>query len=58
MIARVAGRNSALSYYGAHAYFWSRVVYAPLYAAGVGLVRTAVWGVAIVGIVMVLASLF
>jgi uncharacterized MAPEG superfamily protein len=57
MIAHVAGRNSALSTYGAQAYFWSRLAYVPLYAMGFGLVRTAAWGVGIVGVAMVLAGL-
>jgi len=39
---------------GAQLYFWSRVVYIPLYAAGIPYVRSAVWTVSMVGIVMVL----
>lgn len=39
---------------GAQLYFWSRVVYIPLYAAGIPYVRSAVWTLSMVGIVMVL----
>ncbi len=43
---------------GAQLYFWARVAYLPLYAAGIPYLRTLVWAVSIVGLVMVLAGLF
>jgi len=39
---------------GAQLYFWARVVYIPLYAAGIPYVRSLVWLVSMAGIVMVL----
>ncbi|HEY9253024.1 MAG TPA: MAPEG family protein [Stenotrophomonas sp.] len=39
---------------GAQLYFWARVVYIPLYAAGIPYVRSLVWVVSMVGIVLVL----
>ena len=56
--AALAGRLDATTALGAQLYFWARVAYIPLYAAGVPYVRTLVWGVSIVGLVMVLAALF
>ena len=38
-------------------YFAGRLVYVPLYAWGVPVVRTIVWGVAMLGIAMVLVGL-
>ncbi|WP_314106030.1 MAPEG family protein [uncultured Stenotrophomonas sp.] len=35
-------------------YFWARVVYVPLYAAGIPYVRSLVWVVSMVGIVLLL----
>ena len=39
---------------GAEIYFWARLVYVPIYAAGIALARTASWTASVVGIVMVL----
>lgn len=58
LAAAVAGRLDATTALGAQLYFWARVAYIPLYAAGVPYIRTVVWGVSIVGLVMVLAALF
>jgi len=54
----VTGRADAISALGAQLYFWARLVYVPVYAAGVPLLRTLVWTVSIVGLVMVLIGLF
>ena len=43
---------------GAQLYFWARVAYLPVYAAGIPFVRTLVWAVALVGLVLVVAALF
>ena len=38
-------------------HFWARVAYVPLYAAGVPLVRSFVWNVATIAIVLLVATL-
>ena len=58
LVVVIAGRNSSLSFWGAQLYFWSRVAYLPLYAAGVWLLRSLVWNVAIFGIGLVALALF
>lgn len=58
LAAHVTGRNNALTLWGAELYFWGRVVYVPIYASGVFFIRSVVWGVALVGIALVLAGLF
>ena len=57
LMAHVAGRHSWLTVYGAQAYFWARVVYVPLYAAGIPVIRTVAFLVALAGIVMILIAL-
>ncbi len=47
--------NSAI---GAQLYFWARLVYMPVYALGIQVVRTIVWAISIVGIVMVMLAAF
>jgi len=53
----VAGRTGTLSEVGAWMYLIGRAVYLPLYALGVPVVRTLVWMVASVGLVLVLWQL-
>ena len=51
-------RQTSGSALGAELYFWARVVYVPVYAFGIAVVRTIVWTVSIIGIVMVLLAAF
>jgi uncharacterized MAPEG superfamily protein len=53
----LAHRFDLWSLIGAHLYLWSRVAYLLLYLAGVPLIRSLVWNVALAGIMMVLAQL-
>lgn len=54
----LAGRTSAMTALGAQLYFWARVVYVPLYAAGIPYVRTLAWAVSLAGLLILLAALF
>jgi len=42
---------------GAHLYLWARLIYLPLYAAGIPKVRTLLWLVSLAGLVLVLWAL-
>ena len=55
-LVHALGRESILSEWGAGLYFSARVVYLPLYAAGVPLLRSIVWNVAFVGIVLLFVA--
>jgi uncharacterized MAPEG superfamily protein len=57
LIAHVAGRDDAQTALGAWLYLLARVVYVPLYAAGVPYVRSLVWVVSLAGILLVLGRL-
>ena len=57
LVAHIAGRHSWATVMGAQLYFWARIVYVPLYAAGVPVLRTVAFVVGLVGIVMILLSL-
>ncbi|MBJ6983758.1 MAPEG family protein [Luteimonas sp. MC1750] len=54
----VAGRTDGNTALGAQLYFWARLAYIPLYAAGIPYVRSLVWAVSLAGIVLVLSGLF
>ncbi|MEO6366035.1 MAG: MAPEG family protein [Luteimonas sp.] len=53
----LAQRSSADTVLGAQLYFWARLAYVPLYAAGIPYVRTLVWAVSLWGIVKLVAAL-
>ena len=58
LIAHVAGRHSALTIWGAHLYFWGRVLYAIAYSFGFSYIRSLIWNVATGGIVLILVALW
>lgn len=51
-------RHDATTALGAQLYFWARLAYVPIYAAGIPYLRTLVWATSIVGIVILLGALF
>ena len=55
--AAYAGRLGLLTNLGAHLYFFGRLIYLPLYAAGIPVVRSLVWVAATGGLVLVIAGL-
>lgn len=57
LIAHVAGRNGELTFWGASLYLAARVVYVPLYAAGIPFVRSLAWMVSMAGLVMILVAI-
>ena len=54
----VLNRHEPRTEWGAQLYFWMRVLYLPLYAFGVPLLRTIIWIASTVGILMVLSAAF
>jgi uncharacterized MAPEG superfamily protein len=54
--AHLLQRHDATTVLGAQLYFWARLAHLPIYAAGIPYLRTLIWTVSIVGIVMVLAA--
>jgi uncharacterized MAPEG superfamily protein len=57
LIAHVAGREGVLTHMGALLYIVARICYVPLYALGVPFVRSLVWMVSLVGIILVLVPI-
>jgi len=54
LMAAVLGRESRLIDYGALAYIAGRIVFLPLYAAGVPWLRTLSWNLATLGLAVVM----
>ena len=53
----VTGKTGGLGATGAHVWFWARIVYVPLYAAGIPFVRTLVWTISAIGLILMLIAL-
>ncbi len=57
LAAHAAGKADSRVLLGAQVFFWARLVYAPLYWAGIPYLRTLAWGVALLGMGMVASVL-
>lgn len=58
IMAHIAGEDGWLTFVGTHLYFFGRLIYVPLYALGVPVLRSVIWIGSFAGLVMVLAALF
>jgi uncharacterized MAPEG superfamily protein len=56
-VAHLSGSTDPRILTGAMLFFWARVVYIPVYYVGLAYVRTAVWGVSIAGMVMMIMGM-
>jgi uncharacterized MAPEG superfamily protein len=57
IIADIAGKDNAMTELGAQMFFWARLAYALVYVAGVPYLRTVVWLVSAVGMVLIFLQL-
>ena len=56
LVAHAAGVASPNVATGAQIFFWSRVLYVPIYYAGIIYLRTAVWLASIIGLAMMITA--
>lgn len=57
LIAAVAQKANATTALGAALFFWARLAYAVVYVAGIPWLRTGVWFVSVIGMVMIALQL-
>src|SRR5580693_3540937 len=57
LVAQVAGKANAATALGAELFFWARVIYVPVYLIGIPHLRTLVWAVSVVGLVLIFLQL-
>jgi uncharacterized MAPEG superfamily protein len=57
LICIVAGKSNATTLLGAQLFFWARLAYAVLYLAGIPWLRTAVWFVSVIGLILIFLQL-
>ena len=57
LVAVTAGKTNATTLLGAQIFVWARLAYAAVYLAGIPWLRTAVWGVSVVGLALIFLQL-
>jgi uncharacterized MAPEG superfamily protein len=57
LCAMITQRDGGVAVLGAQLYFWARVAYLPIYVIGIPVIRSLVWAVSLVGILMMVAVL-
>ena len=57
LLVHLSGRTSTMSALGAQIYFAARVIYVPVYGFGIPGVRSAIWGISMIGLLLVFAAL-
>jgi uncharacterized MAPEG superfamily protein len=57
LAAVVAGKTNDTTLLGAQIFLYARIAYALVYIAGLPWIRTAVWGVSVIGLAMIFVQL-
>ncbi|WP_419896048.1 MAPEG family protein [Roseomonas sp. USHLN139] len=57
LIAHLAGREGALTFWGAWAFLIGRLLHLPLYAAGVPYLRSLAWTLSLAGLIAILVAI-
>ena len=57
LIAAVTNKTNSTTLLGAQLFFWARLVYALVYLAGIPWLRTAVWTVSVIGMILIFVQL-
>jgi uncharacterized MAPEG superfamily protein len=52
LVIVVAGRGNAQTLLGAQIFVWARLIYAVVYIAGIPWLRTGVWGIGLIGLIL------
>jgi uncharacterized MAPEG superfamily protein len=57
LVAVAVGKTNNMTLLGAQLFFWARVAYAAVYVAGIPWLRTGVWFVSVIGMILIFAQL-
>jgi uncharacterized MAPEG superfamily protein len=57
LVAVAAQKTNGTTLAGAQVFFWGRVAYAVIYLIGIPWLRTAVWTVSVIGLIMIFSQL-
>jgi len=57
LVAVLADKTNSMTLLGAQLFFWARLVYAGVYVAGIPWLRTGVWTVSVIGLILIFLQL-
>jgi uncharacterized MAPEG superfamily protein len=57
LLVSVTGKSNQMTLLGAQLFFWARLAYAAVYLAGIPWLRTGVWLVSVIGLVLIFLQL-
>ena len=57
LVAVIAGKTNSATLMGAQIFLGARIVYALVYIAGIPWLRTAIWGISVIGLAMIFLQL-
>jgi uncharacterized MAPEG superfamily protein len=57
LVAQVAGRTNSTTALGAELFFYARLAHAVVYLVGIPYLRTLIWAISMVGLVMIFLQL-
>jgi len=57
LIAAATNKTNATTLLGAQLFFWARLAYAFVYIAGIPWLRTVVWTVSVIGLILIFVQL-
>jgi uncharacterized MAPEG superfamily protein len=57
LVTEITNKNSAMTGLGAQLFFWARVIYAVIYVIGLPWLRTGVWVMSMIGLIVIFLQL-
>lgn len=57
LVTEITNKNNAMTGYGVQLFFWARVLYAVIYVIGLPWLRTAVWAISVIGLIVIFLQL-
>ena len=57
LVTEITNKNNAMTGFGAELFFAARVIYAIIYVIGVPWLRTGVWGISMIGLILIFLQL-
>lgn len=57
LVTEITNKNNAMTGFGAQLFFWARAAYAVTYLIGLRWVRTAVWLISVIGLLVIFLQL-
>jgi uncharacterized MAPEG superfamily protein len=57
LVTEITNKNSAMTGLGAQLFFWARVIYAVIYVIGLPWLRTGVWAISVIGLIVIFLQL-